>query len=282
MDRAQLADFLRRSRTRLAPADVGLPDQARRRTPGLRREEVAQLAGMSADYYTRLEQSRGPHPSAQLLGALARALRLTGDERDHLYHLAGQAPPRASSGSGHVRPGLLLILDRLHDTPAHVMSDIGDLLAQNAMSMALIGDNSSAPGIERNMFWRWFTMPDFRMRFTADDHDRLGRMHAAQLRSVVAAGPHDTRARALVRRLLAASPEFAELWAAHDVAVRRNDTKTIVHPLVGEIELDCEVVLSPDHGQRLIVFTARPGSIAQQRLELLRGGIIPLSCARVV
>lgn len=237
---------------------------------------------MSADYYTRLEQSRGPHPSAQLLGALARALRLTGDERDHLYHLAGQAPPRASSGSGHVRPGLLLILDRLHDTPAHVMSDIGDLLAQNAMSMALIGDNSSAPGIERNMFWRWFTMPDFRMRFTADDHDRLGRMHAAQLRSVVAAGPHDTRARALVRRLLAASPEFAELWAAHDVAVRRNDTKTIVHPLVGEIELDCEVVLSPDHGQRLIVFTARPGSIAQQRLELLRGGIIPLSCARVV
>lgn len=270
MDRAQLADFLRRSRTRLAPADVGLPGGARRRTPGLRREEVAQLAGMSVDYYTRLEQSRGPHPSEQLLGALARALRLTGDERDHLYHLAGQAPPRASGGSGHVRPGLLLILDRLHDTPAQVTSDIGDVLAQNAMSMALFGDSSSRPGLGGNLIWRWFTLAGAREMFAADDHDRLGRVHAAQLRSVVAARPDDVRAAALVRRLLAASPEFAELWAAHDVAVRRSDTKTIVHPLVGEIELDCEVMLSPDRGQRLIVFTARPGSVAQERLELLR------------
>lgn len=270
MDRPQLADFLRRSRTRLAPSDVGLPEGARRRTPGLRREEVALLAGMSVDYYTRLEQQRGPHPSTQLLGALARALRLTDDERAHLYHLAGQAPPRTSGGGGHVRPGLLLILDRLHDTPAQVTSDIGDVLAQNAMAMALLGDNSAYPPGERNIVWRWFMREDARERFPEAEHERKSRVHAAQLRSVVAARPDDRRAAELVRGLLAASPEFAALWAEHDVAVRRGDTKTVLHPLVGAVQVDCEVMLSPDHEQRLIVYTARPGSVAAERLELLR------------
>ncbi len=271
MDRAQLADFLRRSRSRLTPADVGLPDGARRRTPGLRREEVAQLAGMSVDYYTRLEQARGPRPSTQLLGALARALRLTGDERDHLHHLAGQAPPRADGGGdGHVRPGLLLILDRLYDTPAQVTSDTGEVLAQNPMSAALLGDNSGYPPEDRNIIWRWFAVPGGRSRFDPAQYERLGRSHAAQLRAVVAARPDDTRAAALVRRLLAASPEFAAFWAEHDVAVRRGDTKTVLHPLVGTIEVDCEVMLSGDHRQRLVVYTARPGSEAQARLDLLR------------
>ena len=270
MDRPQLADFLRRSRSRLTPSDVGLPEGARRRTPGLRREEVAQLAGMSVDYYTRLEQQRGPHPSTQLLAALARALRLTEDERAHLHHLAGQAPPRATGGGGHVRPGLLLILDRLHDTPAQVTSDIGDVLAQNPMAMALLGDHSALPAGERNLVWRWFARPAGRERFPAADHERMSRVHAAQLRSVVAARPEDRRAATLVRRLLETSPEFAALWAEHDVAVRRGDTKTILHPQVGAVEVDCEVMLSPDHEQRLIVYTARPGSVAQERLELLR------------
>ncbi|MHA6764608.1 helix-turn-helix transcriptional regulator [Streptacidiphilus sp. PAMC 29251] len=271
MDRAQLADFLRRSRTRLSPADVGLPEGARRRTPGLRREEVAQLAGMSVDYYTRLEQRRGPHPSTQLLAALARALRLTGDEQDHLYHLAGQAPPRSTGGGGgHVRPGLLLILDRLFDTPAQVTSDIGDVLAQNAMAAALLGDNSALPAGERNILWRWFAVPASRERFPEEERDRLGRIHVAQLRSVVAARPDDRRAAALVRQLLDSSTEFAALWAEHDVAVRRGDTKTVLHPQVGAIELDCEVMLGADHRQRLIVYTARPGSVAQERLDLLR------------
>ncbi|MEY9835517.1 helix-turn-helix transcriptional regulator [Streptacidiphilus sp. EB103A] len=270
MDRPQLADFLRRSRDRLTPADVGLPAGARRRTQGLRREEVAQLAGMSADYYTRLEQQRGPHPSAQLLAALARALRLSDDERDHLYHLAGQAPPRATAGGGHVRPGLLLILDRLYDTPAQVTSDIGDVLAQNPLAMAVFGDNSGRPPGERNIVWRWFTDPGSRDRLAPDQHEHLGRVHAAQLRSVVAARPEDARAAALVRRLLAASPEFAALWAEHDVAVRRADTKTVLHPVVGALELDCEVMLSANHDQRLIVYTARPGSEAAERLQLLR------------
>lgn len=271
MDRAQLADFLRRSRSRLTPADVGLPDGARRRTPGLRREEVAQLAGMSVDYYTRLEQARGPRPSAQLLGALARALRLTGDERDHLHHLAGQAPPRADGGGdGHVRPGLLLILDRLYDTPAQVTSDTGDVLAQNPMSAALLGDVSSYPPEDRNVIRRWFAVPGGRSRFDPAEYERLGRIHTAQLRAVVAARPDDARAAALVRRLLAASPEFAALWAEHDVAVRRGDTKTVLHPLVGAIEVNCEVLLSGDNRQRLVVYTARPGSESQARLDLLR------------
>src|SRR5882757_6185919 len=145
VDRSELADFLRRSRARLAPADVGLAEGPRRRTPGLRREEVAQLAGMSVDYYTRLEQARGPRPSRQILVAVGRALRLTDDERDHLFHLVGEEPPRARTGSGHVRPGLLLVLDRLDDNPAQVISDCGDVLAQNAMAAALIGDISARP-----------------------------------------------------------------------------------------------------------------------------------------
>ncbi|MCZ4120376.1 MmyB family transcriptional regulator [Streptomyces sp. H39-S7] len=152
MDGTELADFLRRGRARLSPSDVGLTGGVRRRTPGLRREEVARLAGMSADYYARLEQARGPRPSRQMLGALARALRLTEDERGRLFHLAGEEPSPARrrgdpaydrAGSAHVRPALLLVLDRLHDTPAQVVSDAGDVLAQNALAAALVGDLSS-------------------------------------------------------------------------------------------------------------------------------------------
>ncbi|WP_327292128.1 helix-turn-helix transcriptional regulator [Streptomyces sp. NBC_01198] len=270
MDRPELADFLRRSRDRLAPADVGLGGGARRRTPGLRREEVAQLAGMSVDYYTRLEQARGPHPSRQMLGALARALRLTTDERDHLFHLAGEEPPRETGSSGYVRPGLLLILDRLHDTPAQVVSDIGDILVQNAMASALLGDVSTRPPGMRNVVRRAFTEPSGMDIFPPEDHETLARSHVAHLRAVLAARPDDPRAAGLVAEMRAASELFARLWAEHEVAVRRSDTKRIRHPIVGEMELDCEVLLSSGHGQRLIVYTARPGTAAYERLQLLR------------
>ncbi|WP_370103542.1 helix-turn-helix transcriptional regulator [Streptacidiphilus sp. MAP12-20] len=270
MDRPALADFLRRSRTRLSPADLGLPDGARRRTPGLRREEVAAQAGMSVDYYTRLEQQRGPNPSPQLLGALARALRLSGDERDHLFHLAGQQPPRDRSVADHIRPGLLLILDRLWDTPAQVVSDLGEVLVQNAMAKALWGDSASRPADSRNIVWRWFTEPGARALMPAEDHDRLGRSHTAHLRAVAASRPDDRRATRLVERLLAASPEFAALWAEHDVAQRRSDVKRILHPVVGELELDCEMLVNDGGEQRLLVYTAAPGSVSAERLELLR------------
>jgi transcriptional regulator with XRE-family HTH domain len=270
VDRPELADFLRRSRDRLNPADVGLGGGARRRTPGLRREEVAQLAGMSVDYYTRLEQARGPHPSRQMLGALARALRLTADERDHLFHLAGEEPPRDAGAGTHVRPGLLLILDRLHDTPAQVISDIGDVLVQNPMASALLGDVSARPPAMRNAVRRAFTEPGAMDIFPPEDHETLARSHVAHLRAVLAARPDNPRAAGLVAELRAASGLFDRLWQEHEVAVRRSDTKRIRHPVVGEMELDCEVLLSAGHDQRLLVYTARPGTEAYERLQLLR------------
>jgi len=266
VNRAELADFLRRGRARLDPSDVGLTAGSRRRTPGLRREEVASLAGMSVDYYTRLEQSRGPRPSRQMLGALARALRLSGDERDHLFHLVGEEPPRAESASAHVRPGLLLILDRLYDAPAMVTTDYGDVLAQNAMAAALVGE---ADG-DRNMVHRFFTDPRARALFPPEDHPELARAHVANLRAVTAARPDDPGPARLVAELGASSSEFANLWDAHEVAVRRASTKRFRHPVVGLLELDCEILLTSDHNQFLIVHTARPGTESHERLQLLR------------
>ncbi|MFI6334443.1 helix-turn-helix transcriptional regulator [Streptomyces sp. NPDC050535] len=266
MNRPELADFLRRGRARLEPSDVGLTAGARRRTPGLRREEVAGLAGMSVDYYTRLEQSRGPRPSRQMLGALARALRLSGDERDHLFHLVGEEPPRSDSASAHVRPGLLLILDRLHDAPAQVITDYGDVLAQNAMATALAGP----AGTGRNIVRRFFTDPLARDLFPPEDRRELARSHVANLRAVTAARPDDPGPARLVAELLATSEEFAELWETHEVAIRRASVKRFRHPTVGLLELDCEILLSSGHDQQLIVHTARPGTESHQRLQLLR------------
>ncbi|MFS8204377.1 helix-turn-helix transcriptional regulator (plasmid) [Streptomyces sp. CWNU-52B] len=270
MDRTELGDFLRHCRTRLAPADVGLSRGPRRRTPGLRREEVAQLAGMSTDHYTRMEQARGSRPSRQMLAAAARALRLTGDERDHLFHLAGEEPPRDRAATDHVRPGLLLVLDRLTDTPARVVNDRGDVLAQNAMDQALHGDASALPEAERNVVWRYFTDPGARELFPAEDRDRAARTAVADLRAALGRRPDDTRLAGLVRRLRARSEEFSALWDTHEVAVRRSDVKRFLHPVVGLLELDCEAMLNPEHDQRLVLYTARPGSESAERLELLR------------
>src|SRR5579859_1941925 len=160
MDREQFADFLRHRRQALQPEDLGMARSGRRRTSGLRREEVAMIAGMSTDYYTRLEQQRGPQPSPSMLAAIARALRLTLAERDHLYRLAGQTPPRSDIRSDYVSPGMHRVLDRL-DTPAMVTNDLGEVLAQNPLGVALIGDETRfAPDDPaRSRFHRWFTDP---------------------------------------------------------------------------------------------------------------------------
>ncbi|MFF3906978.1 helix-turn-helix transcriptional regulator [Streptomyces sp. NPDC001848] len=270
MNRAELADFLRRSRARLEPSDVGLPPGARRRTPGLRREEVAGLAGMSVDYYTRLEQSRGPRPSRQMLTALARALRLTDDERDHLFHLTGEEPPRRETVSRHVRPGLLLVLDRLHDTPAQVVTDCSEVLAQNAMARALVGDVMSRPPNERNLTRRFFLDPAARGLFPPEDRPDHARAHVSSLRAVVAARPDDPEPAALAAELRSSSAEFARLWDEHEVSSRHRSTKRFQHPVVGLLELDCEALLSHEHHQLLIVHTARPGTESYERLQLLR------------
>ncbi|QOV38419.1 helix-turn-helix domain-containing protein [Streptomyces ferrugineus] len=270
MNRAELADFLRRGRARLTPSDVGLTPGSRRRTPGLRREEVAQLAGMSVDYYTRLEQSRGPRPSRQMLTALGRALRLTDVEQDHLFHLAGEQPPRRESSSAHVRPGLLLILDRLHDTPAQVVNDCGEVLAQNAMARALVGDVMSRPRHERNLVRVFFLDPAARTLFPQEDLAAHARAHVSTLRAVAAARPDDPEPAALVAELRASSEEFARLWDEHEVSQRNRATKRFLHPLVGLLELDCEVMVSHEHHHLLVVHSARPGTQAYERLQLLR------------
>ncbi|WP_456844638.1 MmyB family transcriptional regulator, partial [Cellulomonas sp. P5_C6] len=153
MDRTELAQVLRRARTALSPQDVGLPAGSRRRVPGLRREEVAQLAGVSVDYVVRLEQGRGPHPSPQVLAALARALRMDDDARAELFHLAGNAPPLPGRIDEHVRPSVQRLLDRLDDLPTMVLSARGDILAWNAMASALLGDWSLLPRRQRNIIW---------------------------------------------------------------------------------------------------------------------------------
>ncbi|MEU8850839.1 helix-turn-helix transcriptional regulator [Streptomyces sp. NPDC048564] len=270
MNRAELADFLRRGRARLTPSDVGLTPGTRRRIPGLRREEVAQLAGMSVDYYTRLEQSRGPRPSRQMLTALARALRLTAVESDHLFHLAGEEPPRRETTSAHVRPGLLLILDRLHDTPAQVVNDCGEVLAQNAMARALIGDVMSRPRRERNLARLYFLDPAARSLFPQEDRADHARAHVATLRAVAAARPDDPEPAALVAELRSSSEEFARLWEEHEVSQRNRATKRFLHPVVGLLELDCEVMVSHEHHHLLVVHSARPGTEAYERLQLLR------------
>jgi transcriptional regulator with XRE-family HTH domain len=160
MDRAALSDFLRRHREALQPADAGLPAGPRRRTAGLRREEVALLASMSVDYYTRLEQQRGPQPSTPMLSSIARALRLTDDERDYLFRLAGHAPPDRTDAGSHVAAALLRVFDRLSDTPALIISNLGETLVQNRMAEALLGDVSHYTGLERSEVYRWFVSPE--------------------------------------------------------------------------------------------------------------------------
>src|SRR5689334_19700643 len=183
MDRSALAGFLRHRREELRPEDVGLPAGARRRTRGLRREEVASLAAMSTDYYTRLEQERGPQPSEQMLAALARALRLSSQERDYLFRVAGRNAPSSISVAAHVAPALLRVLDRLDDTPALILSNLGEVLVQNRMSKALLGDHTGHTGHARSEIYRWFTDPDQRKVYPEDDRDRQSRALVANLRA---------------------------------------------------------------------------------------------------
>jgi len=270
MDRAALADFLRRHRDTLQPGDVGLPSGARRRTAGLRREEVAQLAAMSVDYYGRLEQQRAPQPSVQMLAAIARALRLSDDERDYLYRIAGHNPPDRTNPSEHVAAALLRVLDRLDDSPAMILSGLGETLAQNRMAVALFGDETRFTGLERSAVYRWFLGADAeRAMYPEADRPRHARSQVASLRVALGAGGPGSRAGALVRELQSRSPEFAALWERHEVATRFEDHKTLVHPEVGPIELDCQALFTEDQSQALLVLTAPPGSPGFEKLRLL-------------
>jgi transcriptional regulator with XRE-family HTH domain len=269
VQRDELADFLRRRRESIRPAEVGIVDGPRRRTAGLRREEVAMLAGMSVDYVVRLEQGRSSQPSTQLLVALARALRLSDDERDHLFHLAGHRPPPADHVARLARAGLLRLLDLLGDTPALVLSDLGEVLAQNRASVLLSGDQSAFTGDRRYHIYRWFTEPAARAMAPPGEHEYHARQIVADLRATAGRRAGDPIVAGLIDRLRAASPEFARRWAEHEVAVRRADRKTFLHPRVGPLVMDCETLVTPDHGQELLVLTPADAD-SRERLELLR------------
>jgi transcriptional regulator with XRE-family HTH domain len=270
VNRTELADFVRRTRERIRPEEVGLAIGPRRRTPGLRREEVAQLAGMSVDYVVRLEQARAPRPSDQMLTALARALRLDDAERDHLFWLAGRPPPRRSGGTTHVRPAVLRLLDDLRDSAAFVVSDLGQFLAMNDLAKALLGDQTAYTGREASVTWRWFTDPAARDRYPAEDHDKHSRFRVAGLRATAARRAGDPDVEDLVGALLESSAEFAGLWAEHEIHVPRERHKRLLHPTVGLIEVDCESLLTPEQDQEVVLLTARPDTEAAEQLRLLQ------------
>jgi len=269
MDQEQLADFLRIRREALKPEDVGLPAGARRRTVGLRREEVAALAVISTDYYCRMEQRRGPQPSVEVVASLARALQLTSAERDHLYRLAGHNAPARALGGDLVSPATLRILDRLQDTPAQVMSALGETLVQTPPARALLGDNTVHQGFARSVVYRWFTTEASRALHLPEDREAVGRAFVAAARVAYARDGAASRAAQIVEALLDCSPEFAALWKRHDVTQSVELRKRILHPKLGLLELDCQNMYDPHKLHTLMVFTAEPGSPSHAKLAAL-------------
>jgi len=270
MDRAGIAEFLRTRRTAVQPEDVGLPRGPRRRTGGLRREEIAALSGVSTDYYSRIEQQRGPHPSRQVLGAIAGGLRLSAEERDHLLRLGGYpSPPRPAGTDDQVNPGMREVFAGLADGAAQVVSDLGETLTQTPLAAALFGDQTVHRGLSRSLHYRWFTDPTSRERYPAEGHGRHGRLLAADLRRAYTRSGPDSRAGAVVRALLARSPEFAEIWREHPVAIANCGAKRVEHPALGTLELHCQILLDPDRSQALQVFTPVAGTGTAEKLELL-------------
>ena len=270
IDRDGLAAFLRTRRASLQPDDVGLPRGRRRRTDGLRREEVAGLCHMSTDYYARLERRTGPRPSGQMLAAIALGLHLTLGERDHLFRLAGHEPPERGPASDHVSPGLLRILDRLRDTPAEVVTELGETLRQTPLGVTLLGDATSRTGDARSLGYRWFTDPAARDAYDDDGERRtLSRVYASGLRELAALRGPSSRAAAMAASLVEVSPEFRELWERQEVGVAPPAIKRFRHPEVGAIEVSCQTLLDPDQSHRLLVYTATPGSASHEKLQLL-------------
>jgi len=269
IDRAGLADFLLRRREALQPEDVGLPRGQRRRTSGLRREEVAALCHMSTDYYSRLEQERGPQPSEQMIASIAQGLHLSRDERDHLFRLAGHQPPARGAGTDHISPGMLRIFDRLTDTPAEIVTELGETLRQTPPGVALVGDLCRFTGPSRSIGYRWFIDPAARDLYPREDHEFYSRMYVSGLRGVLAVRGPESKAARLAEMLTADSGEFRTLWKEHEVGIRPREIKRYQHADVGLLELNCQVLLDPEQSHSLLVYTAVPGSDSYEKLKLL-------------
>jgi transcriptional regulator with XRE-family HTH domain len=269
IDRTGMAEFLRRRREALQPEDVGLPRGPRRRTEGLRREEVALLCHMSTDYYARLERGTGPQPSEQMLASIALGLHLSVDERDHLFRLAGHQAPVRGVSTDHVSPGMLRILDRLHDTPAEIVTELGETLRQSPLGVALTGDTASLVGPMRSIGFRWFADPASRALYAESDQEFLARLWVSGLREIATLRGRGSRAAGLVETLLAESAEFRSLWDLHEVGLRPRETKHFVHPELGTLELSCQTLVDPVQSHSLLVYTAVPGSESYEKLQLL-------------
>ena len=259
MDRQQLADFLKTRRAALKPRDVGLPEGSRRRTPGLRRQEVAQLAGISVEYYIRLEQARGPKPSRQVLGALARALMLVHDERAHLYNLADERPD-TSAANREVPATIRNLLAGLDDFPAYAVNAAYDMVAWNPLADRLMGWLSMLSPEQRNILRSTFSGPNVAAVLADSAYAGFVRQCVADERASLARDPADAVLRGLVDELLRSSPEFGELWADHEVRVRSGQTKRVVHQEYGPLEFDCQVLEVPGSCYRVIFYVPQPGS----------------------
>jgi transcriptional regulator with XRE-family HTH domain len=279
MDRStDIAGFLRSRRARITPDEAGLPADGRvRRVPGLRRDEVARLAGVSTEYYTRLEQGRGGNPSPEVLDALAAALRLDTAESEHLTDLLSRRPAaarRAPSGPQRVRPGLHLMLQTLDHVPAFVLGRRTDVLAANRLARALLTDFDALPATRRNMARFYLLDPVARER--AVDWERLAAETVAMLRLEAGRHPNDRQLADLVGELTLRSPEFTTWWNDHRVLRRTHGTKRYRHPVAGELTFSYESLQPPgDPDQTLCVYNVEPGSPSAQALQLLGNWTAP-------
>jgi hypothetical protein len=271
MDRHEFGAFLRSRRERIAPADVGMPVGPRRRTPGLRRDEVAHLAFISTDYYCRLEQARASQPSSRVLSGLAHALRLSPGERHYLYSLVGMEPTRPQSPPTDVRPSIRDLLQRLPHAAAIVVSATYEVIAWNDLACALMEDFSALDRRDRNLARRAFLWPPSQGRrlYGVSDADRYARTCALHLRAVAAKYPDDPETSALIDELRTGSQAFEDLWNDHDVIEREMTRKTFDHPVVGRVTVDCDSLDIADRDQRVVVYTAEPGTSSEQALRAL-------------
>jgi transcriptional regulator with XRE-family HTH domain len=270
MDKQELGAFLRSRRERLKPQDVGLTSGGRRRTPGLRREEIAVLAHISTEYYVRLEQGRAPRPSGEVLAGISGALRLTDAESEHLHVLAGTAPTRSGLHRRDVRPSILALLQRLPQTAALVTSAACEVLAWNDLAAALTEDFATLAPRDRNLARKAFlgSAPGEKLYGISEDAE-FRHSVVMQLRASLHRYPSDPAVCGLIQELRAGSRDFARLWGRHDMQATPMFTKTFRHPAVGDITVDCDSLTLTDRDQHMVLYTAQRGSRDAETLALL-------------
>jgi transcriptional regulator with XRE-family HTH domain len=264
-----LGSCLRTWRDRLDPAVAGITPARRRRAPGLRRQEVATLAGLSVEYLARLEQGRAARPSAEVLGPLARTLRLTADERDHLFRMAGHAVPGTGVAGRHITPALARIVDRLGDAAVRVLDVEWNVVLSNPLAVALLGPEASEPGPTGNVLRRQFADVPSRVVQTPEERDAFEAHAVADLRDAVGRFPRDGKLESLVGDLRRTSDRFRAQWDAGAIAPSRGIHKRIVHPDVGDLVVDCDVLADASSDLRVVVYSAEVGTPAARALALL-------------